>query len=308
MSIQIDKMNIGVIGGGAVGLFYAANLSKWFPVTLYTRTARQSKAVLENGINLKEHGHVQKELVSAKQLPSLDRIEEHFLLLVAVKQYQLKELIPFFRRLSPDIPLLFLQNGMGHLFLLEHLPQRNIYIATVEHGVLKEQDNTVQVKGRGRTNVSVYRGSRQILEKFVSQTDESFPFQIHEDYKNMMLEKLFANAVINPLTAVLKVPNGELVKNPYYNQLLNKLFTELAAVFPEYTSKDSLQKVLEIVQKTAENRSSMLMDLEKGRKTEIDAILGFVLKMAEQKQISTPMIQTFYLMIKGLENRVEYDR
>jgi 2-dehydropantoate 2-reductase len=305
MNVNHD-MKIGVIGGGSVGLFYAANLSKWFPVTLYTRTDRQSKAILEKGISLKENGRIQREMVSAKQLPEADSIEEPFLL-VAVKQYHLQGMIPFFRQLSPDVSLLFLQNGMGHLFLLEQLPQKNIYIGTVEHGVLKEEDTIVQVRGRGTTNVSVYRGSRPFLEKFVSYTDELFPFQLHENYQKMMLSKLFANAMINPLSAVLKVPNGELIKNPYYYQLLTAMFSELVSVFPEYKSDDTFNKVLEIIQKTAENRSSMLMDLENGRKTEIDAILGYVLKIAEQKQISTPMIQTFYLMIKGLENQLDHD-
>ncbi|MBE3568684.1 MAG: 2-dehydropantoate 2-reductase [Bacillales bacterium] len=300
-----NEMKIGVIGGGSIGLFYAANLSKWLPVTVYTRTARQSKAILEEGIALKENGREQRELVCAKQLPDADLIDETFLL-VAVKQYHLQGMVPFFRQLSPDVSLLFLQNGMGHLFLLEQLPQKNIYLGTVEHGVLKEQDTIVRVRGRGMTNVSVYRGSQPFLEKFVSHTDGSFPFQFHQNYRKMLLAKLFANAMINPLSAVLKVPNGELIKNPYYYQLLTSMFTELVSVFPEYKSDDIFNKVLDIIRKTAENRSSMLIDLENGRKTEIDAILGYVLKIAEQKQISTPMIQTFYWIIKGLESHLDH--
>lgn len=305
MSIK-SEMKIGVIGGGSIGLYYAANLSKWFPVTLYTRTSRQSKAIQENGITLRENGREKRAIVRVKQLTEADSIDED-LLLVAVKQYHLQGMVPFFQQLSPDVSLLFLQNGMGHLFLLEQLPQKNVFLGTVEHGVLKEKDTIVQVRGRGITNVSVYRGSRQFLEHFVSQTNGSFPFQFHQNYQNMMMAKLLANAMINPLTAVLKVPNGELIKNPYYHQLLTAMFTELVSVFPKYESDATFNKVLEIIQKTAENRSSMLTDLENGRKTEIDAILGYVLKIAKQEQISTPMIQTVYWMIKGLENHLDLD-
>jgi len=58
---------------------------------------------------------------------------------------------------------------------------------------------------------------------------------------------------------------------------------------------------MEICQKTAKNRSSMLKDVEAHRKTEIDAILGYVVLEAEKQNIKAPLTENFYHMLKGKE-------
>ena len=96
------------------------------------------------------------------------------------------------------------------------------------------------------------------------------------------------NAVINPLTAILSVPNGELVTNFSYEQLMDMYVDELAVILRIQNVADMREHVKQVCRITAGNRSSMLKDLENGRQTEIDAILGYVLHEAQQTRARLP--------------------
>ena len=76
---------------------------------------------------------------------------------------------------------------------------------------------------------------------------------------------------------------------------------ELAEILQIQNIADTLEHVKQVCQMTAGNRSSMLKDIENGRKTEIDAILGYVLQVAEQTGKDQRLTQFLYTMIKGKE-------
>ena len=121
----------------------------------------------------------------------------------------------------------------------------------------------------------------------------------------MLLKKLVVNAVINPLTAILRVKNGELITNPHYYLLVQLLFKEIEQSLQLQNSKGHFENVIAVCEKTAKNHSSMLRDLEENRPTEVDAILGYILEKAAEREIDTPMISSFYHAIKGKECNVE---
>lgn len=62
---------------------------------------------------------------------------------------------------------------------------------------------------------------------------------------------------------------------------------------------------MEVIGKTTLNKSSMLKDMEAGRPTEIDAILGYIIEEAKKKKQSVPIANAVYLMIKGKERERE---
>jgi 2-dehydropantoate 2-reductase len=65
------------------------------------------------------------------------------------------------------------------------------------------------------------------------------------------------------------------------------------------------ENVRAVCAKTAANHSSMLRDLEEQRQTEVDAILGYILEKAEEREINTPILKAFYYAVKGKECEVE---
>jgi 2-dehydropantoate 2-reductase len=237
-----------------------------------------------------------------KALPISEWHGKEDLTIITVKQYQLEAVIEKIKELeSPPKSLLFLQNGMGHLKLLEKLPVNNLYIGSVEHGAYKENAFTASHNGEGKTNVAVYKGDSAVLREFTGAVSSDFPFVFCEDYYKLLVNKLIVNAVINPLTAMLQVKNGELIKNQFYLKVLKNLFAEVSYILNLEDRELHLRQIIEICQNTEDNRSSMLKDIEAGRDTEVDAILGFLLEEAIDQKKKAPQVENFYYLIKGKE-------
>lgn len=292
-------MRIGIIGGGAIGLLFASRLSEKHNVTLYTHTADQASIIQREGIRLIADG--ESRLQTGIMSKGLDEgISDVDLLIVAVKQYHLPQILP--RIKDFQVPLLFLQNGYGHISYLKQLQSPTIYVGVVEHGALKHGGNTVEHTGLGMTRIASFSGELEQLS-LVNERIDHFPFTKSEDFHSMLMDKLVVNAVINPLTAILGVENGGLITNSFYYQLFQELFEEISGILEVQNKDESFEHVKAVCIATAENRSSMLKDLENGRKTEIDAILGHILSEAKSKGKSDCLTSSLYKMVKGKESQ-----
>lgn len=124
----------------------------------------------------------------------------------------------------------------------------------------------------------------------------------------MLIEKLMVNVAINPLTALLQVPNGMLVTHAPYRQAMEQLFHEVTSIF-QIEQRERIWKHIETVcQQTAANRSSMLCDIEAGRMTELDAILGYVIERANERCVPAPISTFLYALMKGKQLEGETER
>ncbi|MDF2856237.1 MAG: 2-dehydropantoate 2-reductase [Neobacillus sp.] len=292
-------MKIGIIGAGSIGLLLASYLSNTFSITLYTRTTEQAKEINDHGLHLIKGTEQFKFDIFALPINKWTGSED--LTIIAVKQYQLDSLLRNLDGANSHQALLFLQNGMGHLELLTKLQPENIYVGSIEHGAQKVNANTVRHNGEGKINVAVFRGEATKLVDFAKKVPETFPFIIKDDYYKILVNKLIINAVINPLTAILQVKNGELVDNPFYYTALRNLFTEIAYILNIDQAENLQKQLMDICKKTANNYSSMLKDVEAKRKTEVDAILGFLLTEAKKQEKEAPLVESYYSLIKGKE-------
>ncbi|MDP4085718.1 MAG: 2-dehydropantoate 2-reductase [Bacillota bacterium] len=297
-------MKIGIIGAGSIGLLFASHLSQICPVVIYTRTKEQAKVINENGIVLWKGNRALRMNVKAMTIDEWAGDEQ--LNIIAVKQYHLENILSRMKEFKKKIEnLLFLQNGMGHLKLLSGINANHIFVGSIEHGANKENSFTVRHNGEGITNLALFKGDRDSLFEIVSLFPPSFPVKLHENYYEMLLNKLIINAVINPMTAILQVKNGELINNPYYLQVLKDLYLEISCIMHLKDVEGNLQKIIQVCQNTSENRSSMFKDIEGGRKTEVEAILGFLLEEKEKDNQKAPLITSFYHLIRGKEKGID---
>ncbi|UTE75299.1 MULTISPECIES: 2-dehydropantoate 2-reductase [unclassified Rossellomorea] len=292
-------MKIGIIGGGAVGLLFAGYLGRLFDVTLIVRRESQVRSLLENGVTIYKEGSAITTRVGAVQETETEK--EFDLVIVAVKEYDL----PFLRKelveLGVHVPLLFVQNGIGHVDWVKSLPHRHLVAGSVDHGAMKENDAAVHHLGEAETNIALIRGNWHVIEEIVSKSTDSFRFSIRKDFEKMLLTKLFVNVSINPLTALTGVTNGKLVENPYFHGLQKDLFNEMLLLFPQMKGNISFEKVVDICRNTYQNRSSMLKDIESQRKTEIESIIGVLLDKAQKEHHFVPIMNLLYKLVKGIE-------
>lgn len=292
-------MRIGIIGAGAIGLLFSCYLSKSHHVTIYCRTEKQALEINQKGLFITYQEKQENLRIQAKESGSL---MEEDLIIIAVKQYHLQKLVPLLKRIPLSIPILFIQNGIGHLPIIDSLPHKNVLLGVVEHGAIKLNETNVHHTGMGKTKIAVYRWDGNFfLDQIHRFQSDNFPILFEHNYEEMLMEKLIANALINPLTAILKVENGELIENRFFFQLFEMVFNEVCTVLNVSNRDSALQRVITICRSTANNQSSMLKDVLNGRQTEIDAIVGELIKKATTKGQSVPFLQFMYISIKGME-------
>lgn len=297
-------MEIGIIGGGSLGLLYSYFLSEKHDVCLYVHSQEQKDLIQQEGLTFERNGEVIVKFITVKLFQDWYGHED--VTIIAVKQYHLSSIHEKLSTYSQsDKALLFLQNGMGHVKWFDKM-HGEVYVGSVEHGAMKLKANHVIHTGNGATKIANYRNSKVLFSDFVKKINSKvFPFLIEQNYEEMLLKKLVVNAVINPLTAILEVKNGELIHNKYFYQLAYDLFLEIEQSLSLKNGHQYFQNVVAVCEQTAQNRSSMLCDLEDNRLTEIDAILGYILEKAEEIEINTPIAKTFYRSVKGKECTTE---
>ncbi|MBM7540467.1 2-dehydropantoate 2-reductase [Amphibacillus cookii] len=286
-------MDIAIIGGGAIGLLMTALLADKNQVCLYVRNMNQYDQILkEDGIYYKPGQR--KCRVKIRLIKDL---QVHDLFILAVKSYQLEPILKTIDVFSS--PILFMQNGMAHIELIDNYQfNQPIFIAACEHGAYREALITVVHTGIGKINIAPYLNTTfNQIKKLRELETNQFPLKWLNDADRLLKEKLILNAVINPLTAIYKVKNGALIENKFLYEKAKQLTYEVAVTL-KLDPKVQWERMLNIICLTQENHSSMKVDIDKGQLTEVDSILGYLIRQAEQP---VPLVAQLYSDIKKLE-------
>jgi len=281
------KMNIGIVGGGAIGLLVGSYLGNEHDITLYVRRDAQLTEIEEHNIQLQVNGEQRSEV--EVEVKNISRISDHDCLFICVKQPQLKHVLPFLQHLKHDTPIVFLQNGMGHIEVAKQLNQAS-YLGVVEHGASKLNDYTVNHLGIGKIVLGSHTGDQVQLTKIkqaINQKD--FPFEQSDEVTLLLKEKLIVNAVINPLTALFNVANGDIIENKHIKILAEKVCQEVANTL-KLDEAASWRRVKTIAHNTRNNTSSMRADVLAKRETEIESIIGYVIEQGKEKLPYTTFI------------------
>ncbi|MFD1904841.1 ketopantoate reductase C-terminal domain-containing protein [Paenibacillus rhizoplanae] len=104
----------------------------------------------------------------------------------------------------------------------------------------------------------------------------------------IIYRKLLINAVINPLTAIWRVQNGELLASPERVHIMKELYTEAIGIFEACgitLEQGAWEAILEVCRATSGNTSSMLADVLAARETEIRWINGSIVNMGLQQDV-----------------------
>ncbi|WP_175631877.1 2-dehydropantoate 2-reductase [Virgibacillus siamensis] len=285
-------MKVGIIGGGSVGLLIGSKLAVHHKITIYVRRTEQKASIKKNGIFVDKSDKPVKVNAQLMDYPGKEDI-----FIVCVKQEHITSVLTFIQHVRSGVPVIFLQNGMGHIDKLLPL-ELPIMVGVVEHGANRVNDYTVLHTGEGTIKLAGLVGDGVMLSSVADKLHRSgFPFQFSLDWKSLLYEKLIINAVINPLTALFDVRNGMILENRYLKQLACDLCYEASSILNvDFTS--AWQQVQYVIRNTSENVSSMLKDIRENRRTEIDMITGYLVENSTENIPNTTFI---YRSIKALE-------
>ena len=294
-------MKIGIIGGGSIGLLISSYLCVGHKVTIYVRRMEQKQKINDHGLYLS--GNLTPFPVKALLL---DEIKKEDYIIICVKQSQVSTILTKINKDDQDTPVVFLQNGMGHIEQFNET-NKTVFLGVVEHGALREGDNIVCQTGKGIIKLAAFQEEdKGKLKTFAQQlTQDYFPVKPAAEWRQLLSEKLVINAVINPLTALFHVKNGAILHNPYINELAKELCRESSMVLNlDYFKQWKLVQM--VAENTQENISSMLKDIQSHQQTEIEAISGYIIRQSnEQTQI--PYTKFVYHAVKSQEMLGERD-
>ena len=165
--------------------------------------------------------------------------------------------------------------------------------------------------GRGETTIGELDGSLSSRIKGISAIFSSAGIEtkITDNVEGLIWSKLLINVGINALTAVLRLKNGELVEYSWTRELLKAAVEEAVLVVKargiRLTYEDPIKRVEDVCRATATNVSSMLQDVLRTKKTEIDYINGAIVNEGERLGISVPVNKTLTGIVKIIEMSYE---
>ena len=204
--------------------------------------------------------------------------------------------------LQTDGLALTLQNGFNNRQTLTNiLGAQRVALGVTTSGATLVKPGLVRQVGDDVVSLGVHSRLKPLADML---RKAGFVVDIVTDTSALLWGKLVINSAINPLTALLRVPNGELLSRPTARNLLGITARETAAVAVARGVRlpypDPVVAVETIARRTAENYSSMLRDVLRGAPTEIDSINGAIVKAGEETKVPTPVNRTLWQLVKAL--------
>lgn len=297
-------MNVAVIGTGAMGSLFAARLSNHANITMIGSWKKQLSAINKHGLRfLHPDGTESRHFFRTANDPS--KLAGCPLALIAVKSWQTNQAVDYVKQmLSPNGLALTLQNGLGHFEIISsRLSPSQSVVGVTSEGATIIEPGLLRYAGAGITHIGTTSATEDRLVA-ISELfhDSGFDTRLTSDLDGLVWGKLVVNAGINPLTALLQVPNGYLMEDDIAQRLMCLAAEETAAVALakglELPYISASERVMEVAQATATNRSSMAQDIARGTPTEIEAITGIVVKQGREFGVHTPVNDALYHLVK----------
>jgi 2-dehydropantoate 2-reductase len=290
-----------IVGTGAMACLFGARLADVAHVTLLGSWEDGLGALEADGIRLIElDGSERRAAVQvAREVGPCQGAE---LALVLVKSWQTERAAKQLKRcLKREGVALTLQNGLGNLETLAGtLGEGRVALGVTTCGATLLGPAHARVGGVGPTYLASHPGLDRLGRLLEAA---GFEIQRVEDLKGLQWGKLAVNAGINPVSALLDVPNGSLLELPGLKEVLRAAVVETAAVARaqgvKLTFDDPFQETLRVAGRTGANLSSMVQDLRRGAPTEIDAICGAVVREGESLGVPTPVNRALWNLVRG---------
>ena len=301
-------MKIAIVGPGAMGSLFAAYLSKAKEeVWLFDKNKERSEEINEKGISVEGISGNWQGKVNATA--KAETIGEADLIIICVKSYDTKEASLSIKQLvGPHSLVLTLQNGLGNIEIIgEVVGQDKVIGGATNLGATLLDVGCVRHAGRGETIIGRIDGKipvdlRQIREIFNKVGLET---RISRDIKGLLWSKLIINVGINALTAITRLNNGRLIEFEGTRKILREAVLEATRIAKRKRIKliydDPLAKVEAVCEATSTNVSSMLQDVLKKKRTEIDFINGVIVRQGQELGISTSVNSVLLELVKTIE-------
>jgi 2-dehydropantoate 2-reductase len=301
-----EKMrNISLIGLGGIGCAYASKLYDMDPQCIKVIADEERiKRYNENGIIINGKRY------DFNYVPPKEKVTYADLILICVKYNQLSQAIEDIKNhVGPDTIILSLLNGIsseeiiGEVYGMDKL----LYGTCVGIDAVRE-GNSIRFSSPGiinfgeKTNTTYSEKVKFVKEIF---DNAGIKYNIPEDMMHTLWWKYMVNVGINQASAVLKAPYGVFQNVKEAQNLMEAAMHEvidLSKINGTSLNEDDIKAWYKVLNSLdAKNKTSMLQDIEAGRKTEVEMFSGTVCKLGEKYGIETPVNRTLFSIIRVME-------
>ena len=298
-------VEILVFGAGAVGSFFGGLLSRGNDVTLIGRQDHVD-AIRAHGLRISGKTAMIAKPHAATRVPRGAKPEFIF---ITTKAYDTGSAMSSLHPFADRATFVTLQNGLGNAETIAKTGRR-VVAGTTANGVTFLGPGEIRHAGIGETVLGAWAGvaQRDLVRLRDLLADAGLVVRITNDVRTELWSKLVVNAAINPLAALAGVPNGRLARERHLLASLEAVSREAASVAEAEGARidadELVHRTVLVARRTATNRGSMLQDLDRGRRTEIDAITGAVVRAAAKHRIPVPLNEALYALIRARESAV----
>lgn len=294
-------MKVLVYGAGAVGSYLGGMLATKNDVTMVGRRDHVS-AIAERGLRITGLTEVTIHPKALEQVREEDRYD---LVLLTVKSYDLEvSLAGLGPILGERTMLVVVQNGMRVLDLPTRVGGSPLLLGVASFGVTHQGPGHIIHAGSGGLRLGAIEGGLDLDPYAHMFSDSGIMCDVSSDIAKDVWRKAVINSAINPITALVRRRNGAILESKGLLGLSRSVFEESLDIA---IAEGGLERgdvcfddVLQVIRATAWNRSSMLQDVERGKRTEVDAINGSLIRAGERSKLPVDYNNTLNALINGI--------
>jgi len=320
-------MKITVIGAGAIGGMLGARLAlSGNDVTFVEKNAVHADAIRSQGFIIETDG----EEVVAKNVAVTDDLRTpgpQDLVIVAVKAHQIPSLFPDMKALlGPSTIVMTVQNGVPWWYfqklggkydgrslrsvdpdgtLEANIPADRIVGCVVYPAAEITKPGFVHVVEGNRFSVGELDGAKtERVENLAKMLIEAgFKSFVLEDIRAEIWLKLWGNLSFNPISALTGATLAGICRDPLTRELAANMMREAQTIGEKLgiVFRHTIEKRIAGAEGVGEHKTSMLQDVEAGRRLEIDALIGAVVELGQLTETPTPHIDSVYACVKLLD-------
>lgn len=302
-------MRIAVLGAGAMGSLFGGLLADaGTDVVLIDHDGAHVEVVNTRGLRIVDDAGFERTVDIPATTDPAD-VDEVDLVLLFVKSYATEQAVIDSEPLvGPDTRVATLQNGLGNAeTILEYVPPRRVLVGVTTHGAVRSAPGVVRHTGRGDTTLGRWNGEPDEFTRRLAATltNANLPVELTSTPETSLWEKVLVNVGINAPTALARVDNGAVARTDPGRALLREAIGEAEAVARACghdVREDIVAYAERVAERTAANRSSMRVDLERGGSSEVEALYGAVVDRGERVGVDTPVVRTLANLVRLAEH------
>lgn len=298
-------MKIGILGPGAIGCLVGSLLYKVGNNVIFIGKDSTVEFIKQNGIKIKSIFYSDFNFFPNAIINSVETFD---LIFITVKSFELKKALKSIsQNINDSTIIISLLNGVGHKEIISDLNVKNLIIGTIGAVEVKLNENRDVIhSSTGKTHIEM-SSNNDFSESIISllsdlMIEAGFSVNILNNENEVIWRKLVRLAAISTMTSIAKAPLGNVLNNPELNLMMENVVQELCLIAETQRFWVKPEEVMSQINALPESlTTSMQRDIQSGKQSEIEAILGGTIRIGKAEGLSLPFLENCYnILIKNV--------